>query len=141
MTFTANTSALLYGSPLQRTLRNRKRSQPTPVGTKTWCPPAWLSMCLRTLVRTGCVEEKSAVPNCFGLSSDSSCRIISLRSGHEYDEATPTSDLWDAVLAPGQQSKHCSTAVVPSSLTSLNSPNGAPTAGGTTDRLYLHIPL
>ena len=51
--------------------------------------------------------------------------------GHEYDEATPTSDLWDAVLTSGQPSKH-STALVLQSLTSFNSPNGAPTAGVTT---------
>lgn len=140
MTLTANTSALLHGSPLQRTLRDRKRPQPTSAGTKFWCPPAWLSMCLRTLVRTRGDEEISALPSCFGLSSAPNCLMRLLISGHEYDEATPTSDLWDAVLAPGQQSKH-STAVVLWSLTSLNPPNGAPTAGGTTDRLYLHIPL
>jgi hypothetical protein len=86
-------------------------------------------MCLRIPMRTGCVEEICCVQllrtQLSFMPLSSPCRE------HEYDEATPTSDLWDAVLTFGQPSKH-STALVLQFLTWFNSPNGGPTVGVTT---------
>lgn len=132
MTFTADTSALLYGVLFNGPSEDEKDLNPHSWGQRPGthlhgCPCACVHSCGPAASRKFCCAQLLRIQ----LSSKMPRPVC---YEHEYDEATPARDRRDAVPAPGQQSEH-STAVVRWSLTLLNSSNGAPTAGVTTQSL------
>lgn len=140
MTLTAE-SALLYGSLSNGPSGTKKKTSTHTRGDSFLLPNAFGHPCACVhSCGAAALRKIYAVSNCFGMelsympSSLPCCE-------HKYDDkATPASDLCNATLTSGQQSKH-TTTLVPSSLTSSNSSSGAPTPGVARRDLYLHGPL
>jgi hypothetical protein len=75
MTLTANTSALLYGSPLQSPADPpRPKKTSTHIRGDEVLVPTCMAVHMLAYTRADRLcREKSAVPNCFGLSSAPNC--------------------------------------------------------------------